>query len=316
MPNAISYATNGRHPLPRIDLQKAVWPIVAILSAVGLWGGSFATMRYALRTLDPWSVMWLRMAIALAALMPFAGRLRRSGYQRGDWRLLVPMVLFQPCLYFWLESRALCLTTSSQAGVIAASVPLMVSVGAYLLLSEPMGVRSILGLTLSMAGVAGLTLMQGGQGQAVNPYLGNMLELGAMVCAAANMLAIKKLCARYSSWTLTALQVAAGTIFFLPGLWFLIESPPAHCTVSLVATLVFLGLFVTLGAFGLYNWGMSRMPAGKASIFINLVPVIAVLVGWLAMDETLTPAQCLAALTVMGGVWMSQKSRNRLTGNG
>ena len=83
-----------------------------------------------------------------------------------------------------------------------------------------------------------------------------------------------------------------------------------------MATLVFLGLFVTLGAFGLYNWGMSRMPAGKASIFINLVPVIAVLVGWLAMDETLTPAQCLAALTVMGGVWMSQKSRNRLTGNG
>ena len=252
--------------------------------------------------------MWLRMAIALVALLPFAGRLQRGGYRRGDWRLLVPMVLFQPCLYFWLESNALCLTTSSQAGVIAASVPLMVSVGAYLLLSEPMGFRSILGLALSMAGVAGLTLMQGGQGQAANPYLGNMLELGAMVCAAANMLAIKKLCSRYSSWTLTAMQVAAGAIFFLPGLWLLIKAPPAHCSAALVAALLFLGVFVTLGAFGLYNWGMSRMPAGKASIFINLVPVIAVLVGWLVMDETLTLSQSLAALTVMGGVWMSQKS--------
>jgi drug/metabolite transporter (DMT)-like permease len=308
MQDSIHCATDGGNPLTRIDLQGPAWPAAAILSAVGLWGGSFAAMRYVLQTLNPWSVMWLRMAIALAALLPLAGRLKRGGYQRGDWRLLVPMVLFQPCLYFWLESKALCLTTSSQAGVISASVPLMVSVGAYLLLSEPMGFRSILGLALSMAGVAGLTLMQGGRGQAVNPYLGNMLELGAMVCAAANMLTIKKLCTRYSSWTLTALQVAAGAIFFLPGLWFLIKAPPVRFTLSLVATVVFLGLFVTLAAFGLYNWGMSRMPAGKASIFINLVPVIAVLVGWLAMDETLTPSQCLAAFTVMGGVWISQKS--------
>jgi len=308
MPNSVSRASNGCGRRPWDYLHWTGWPIAAILCAVGLWGGSFAAMRFVLQTLNPWSVMWLRMAIPVVLLLPLAGRLKHCAYQRGDWKLLIPMVLFQPCLYFLLESNALLLTTSSQAGVIAAFVPLMVAIGAWLLLAEPMRRRSIAGLALSMAGVAGLTLVQSDQGQAANPYVGNLLELCAMACAAANMLAIKKLSSRYNAWFLTALQVAAGSIFFLPGLWFLIGDQSTVFTAGLIPAILFLGIFVTLGAFGLYNWGMSHVPAGKASIFINLVPVIAVFVGWLLMNEVLTVSQWIAAIAVLAGVWMSQKA--------
>ena len=127
-----------------------------------------------------------------------------------------------------------------------------------------------------------------------------------MACAAANMLAIKKLSSRYGAWTLTALQVAAGAVFFLPGLWFLIQDQTIAFTAGMVRAILFLGVFVTLGAFGLYNWGMSRIPAGRASMFINLVPVIAVFLGWLVLGEVLTAVQWMSALAVMAGVWMSQ----------
>ena len=53
---------------------------------------------------------------------------------------------------------------------------------------------------------------------------------------------------------------------------------------------------------------MSRIPAGKASVFINLVPVIALAIGWLVMGEVLTAAQWMAALAVMGGVWVTQSA--------
>ena len=316
MQDKISNPTQSYGGLPWTFAGRSGWPIAAILCAVCLWGGSFAAMRSALQVLDPWSVMWLRMAIALLFLLPLAGRLRRLPYRHGDWKMLTAMVLFQPCLYFLLESHALGLTTSSQAGVISASVPLMVTIGACWLLAEPVGRKSFLGLLLSMAGVAGLTLMQSEHGQAANPYLGNLMELGAMACAAANMLAIKKLSQRYNAWTLTALQVAAGAIFFLPGLWFLARDTGLRVTGDLVRTLIFLGFFVTLGAFGLYNWGMSRIPAGRASIFINLVPVIAVFIGWLALNETLTPGQWIAAATVIIGVWVSQRTDHRSDGSG
>lgn len=280
--------------------------ISAILAAVLFWGCSFAAMRVAVNDISPLSVMWCRMIVALALLLPFYGKLVPKTYQTGDWKLLVPMVFCQPCLYFLLESYALRLTTSSQAGVIAASVPLLVGLGAWLFLSETLSRSTISGLMLSVAGATCLTLMQGAEGFAQNPLLGNAMEVLAMACAAANMLMVKKLSGRYNPWTLTGMQVAAGCIFFIPGLPLLFQVPTAVWRPDLIVALVFLGAFVTLGAFGLYNWGMSRIPASRASIFINLVPVVAVFFGWVLLGEGLTGPQLVAAAGVIAGVTWSQ----------
>ena len=76
--------------------------------------------------------------------------------------------------------------------------------------------------------------------------------------------------------------------------------------------MLFLGSFVTLGAFGLYNWGMSRIPASRAATFINLVPVTAVVLGWVMLNETLTLYQIMASAVVVGGVYLSQKAQSRV----
>ena len=166
---------------------------------------------------------------------------------------------------------------------------------------------TITGLALSIAGVIFLTLSQGGGGEASNPVLGNLMEVGAMVFAAANMLMIKKLSGRYSPWSLTAMQVIAGVIFFLPGLFQILQTDRAIWTPRLVTILVFLGAFVSLGAFGLYNWGISKIKASSASTFINLVPVIAIITGWLFLGEGLTMIQLAAAAGVIIGVILSQR---------
>jgi drug/metabolite transporter (DMT)-like permease len=301
----LARTTPGARPNTKPD--ESILPVVAILLAVMLWGGSFAAMRVTLKALSPWSVMWIRMITSVIILVPFAGKLQLCGYRAGDWRLLIPMALLQPCFYFLLESNALRLTTSSQAGVIAASVPLMVSVGAWLFLNENLVRRTLVGLGLAMVGVVVLTLLNNPDGKAANPILGNLMEMGAMICAAANLIMVKRLSRRYSPWTLTALQVAAGAIFFLPGLWFLLQVPATAWTLPVVLSLLFLGGLVTLGAFGLYNWGMSRIAASRASVFINLVPVFAVAIGWGLLGESLSLAQCIAATVVICGVWFSQR---------
>lgn len=282
-------------------------PVAAILSAVVFWGGSFTATRVAVQVLDPWTVMAVRMSIALGILLPFVRRLKPTCYRAGDWKLLTAMVLFQPCLYFLLEANALRLTTSSQAGVISASVPLLVAVGAWMILSESITVHTILGLILSIGGVGTLTALQQTGGIAADPLLGNSLELAAMACAAANMVVVKRLCRRYDPWSLTALQVAAGALFFLPGLRFLPLQDSGVWTPELVLSLAFLGSFVSVGGFGLYNWGMSRISATRAAAFINLVPVTAVLFGWVLLGEALSTAQCLAGLLVIGGVSLNQR---------
>ncbi len=282
-------------------------PVLAVLGAVFLWGSSFSAMRVVLQDLDPLGVMFCRLLTAFICLIPFIPRLIPKGYQKGDWKILLPMVLFQPCLYFLCESNALTYTTSSQAGIIASTMPLMVAVGAWMFLSEKITLVTVAGLLLTIAGVVALTLFQSDDTVAANPILGNLLELGAMASASANTILVKRLTSRYSPWTLTAMQVVTGILFFSPGLAGILNAPSSVWSLKLIILLVFLGSCVSLGAFALYNWGISRIDASRASIFINLVPVTAIFLGWLVLGEVLNLNQCVAAAVVIFGVLISNR---------
>ncbi|UCG38090.1 MAG: DMT family transporter, partial [bacterium] len=210
-------AHDGRES-PLSDSRPAsAWPTLAILAATIFWGSSFAAMKVTISAFGPWTVMWDRMTVALAVVLPFAGRLRPQSTRPGDWKLLLAFVIFQPCLYFALESNALRFTSSAQAGLISASVPLMVALGARIFLGERVSRATVAGLLLALAGVVWLTLAGEPSLSATNPLLGNALEMGAMVTAVGYVLLVRRLSQRYSPWSLTAMQVVAGSLFFLPG---------------------------------------------------------------------------------------------------
>lgn len=217
------------------------------------------------------------------------------------------MVVFQPCLYFLFESTALTFTTSSQAGIISACLPLLVAVAAWFFLAETINHRTLLGLGVSIFGVVLLTIFQSEQANAPHPVLGNLLEVGAMISACANIILIKKLSARYDTWSLTGMQVIAGTLFFLPGIKYIIIADPSVWTLKLISLLFYLGILVSFVSFGLYNWGISKIEASRASIFINLIPVTAVLLGWLILGETLNGRQMMATMITISGVLISNK---------
>ena len=289
-------------------LAPALWLVPACLAgAVLLWGTSFMATKTALQGFSPMSLVWLRMILASLMVLLMARRIPRPKYRAGDWKVLGFLCLMQPCLYFLLESYALNLTTSSQAGMVSSLVPLLVAFGAWAILREAMTLGAVAGLGVSMAGVAWLSMSGAPDAAAPNPVLGNLLEVGAMVCAAVYMVVMKRLSTRYSTWWLTGLQCVAGAVFFLPG--GLSGAPASLAAVPLAAWLAvaYLGLFVTLGAFGLYNMAMTMMPAGRAALAINMVSPVALVAGWLFMGETLTGAQ-LAACGVVGfGVWLGRR---------
>jgi drug/metabolite transporter (DMT)-like permease len=68
---------------------------------------------------------------------------------------------------------------------------------------------------------------------------------------------------------------------------------------------------VTIGAYGMYNYGMSKIPAGQASSFINLIPVITLVMGLVLLDERLNWMQYAASALVIVGVYVSQDTRAR-----
>lgn len=285
-------------------------PLLCLSGAVLFWGTSFAATKTALASFSPMAVIWLRMMVASLAFAPFWRRIPKPDYRVSDWRLLALTGLLMPCLYYLFEGHAVLYTTSSQAGVISAIVPLLVAVGAWVFLRERLGVRSVVAIALSLGGVTALSLSGSAQATAPNPVLGNVLEFLAMVCAAGSMLAIKHLSTRYGPWLLTGMQAALGTVFFLPGALQLGSVGLSSVPPIAWASVVYLGVAVTLGAFGLYNTALSMMASNRAALAINLVPAVAMGAGWLALGETLTPVQLVACAVTVGAVVFGESGRD------
>ncbi|WP_438943568.1 DMT family transporter [Pseudomonas zhanjiangensis] len=279
--------------------------MLCLVLAMAIWGSSFIALKLAFAELPPLWVIFARMALGSLVLL-LAWRWRgRLQYRAGDWKYLLALSACEPCLYFIFEALALQNTSAAQAGMISALLPLLVAVGAFVFLHERVSRTTVAGFLLAMAGAIWLSLAGSADAHGPNPLLGNFYELLAMLCASAYTLLVKLLSARYSVFLLTALQAFVGTLFFLPMAAFSAPLPESISALGLGAVL-YLGVVVTVGAYGLYNFGISRLPASQASGFINLIPLFTLVFAMLLLGERLNPAQLLAAMLVFGGVALSQ----------
>lgn len=282
-------------------------PIIALLLAMVLWASSFIALKIAFLEYDPMAVIFGRMLVATLCFLVFGRRLYRSlQYRAGDYKLILFMAFCEPCLYFIFEAMAIENTTAAQAGMMTAMLPILVMAAASILLKEEVGWKSWFGGLVAVFGVCWLTFESTPTADAPNPVLGNFYEFMAMVCATGYIIALKNLTSRYSPFFLTAVQAVVGCIFFFPFLFLPGVSIPAHLDVSSALAVVYLGAVVTLGAYGLYNYAIKLIPASQATLYVNLIPVFTAIMSWMILDETFTAAQCMAALVVMTGVYISQ----------
>ncbi|MCD8547809.1 MAG: DMT family transporter [Aeromonadaceae bacterium] len=279
-------------------------PLASLTLAMSLWASAFIALKHILAIWGPGQVIFGRMLVASCCFLLMYKGLGKFRYQAGDWRWLLLMTLAEPCFYFLLEANALRFTTAGQAGMITSTLPLLVGLVAYFMLGERVAARQWLGFLLAMVGVTVLSLSGTQSDNASNPLLGNLLEFGAMLCAAVYSVVLKKMSSRYSPLTLTSLQAFTGTLFFLP--LALSEPWPQQVGAMELGIIFYLGTCITLGAYLLFNWAITKMPVTIANAYINLIPVFTLLFAYLLLGETLNSTQLMASSLVLVGVVLSQ----------
>lgn len=287
-------------------------PFFSLVTAMILWASSFIALKIAFQGYHPMIVIFGRMVVGSICFLVFYRQLRHTVIKREDVKYLLFMAVCEPCIYFIFEAKALELTSASQAGLITAMLPLMVALGATVFLKERISRQTVVGFLIAISGACWLSLAGEKSVSAPNPLLGNFLEFLAMVAATGYTLSLKHLSARYSALFLTAVQTWVGALFFslflihpdisLPRVWY---PTPA-------LAVLYLGSFVTLGAYLFYNYGVSKIPASQASAFVNLIPVFAVILGFIILGERFVPSQYVASLVVLVGVFISQRRVQRL----
>jgi len=286
--------------------RAALMPVLALTAASILWASAFIAFKLAFEAYDPMFVLFGRMFVACVCFLPLLGRFRAVSYRAGDWKPILLMSAFEPCLYFLFETTAIKNTEASQAGMIVAMLPLMVAIGAHFILREKVSRRTMMGFLLAVCGAALLSLLSTATENAPHPALGNFLEFLAMCCATGYTILLKKLSARYSPLFLTATQALIGCVFFLPLMFLPGQKLPTEFVAIPAFSVIYLGAAITLGAYGLYSYGVSKIPASQASAFVNLIPVATVIMARLVLGEVFGLGQYLASGLVLAGVFLSQ----------
>jgi drug/metabolite transporter (DMT)-like permease len=267
-----------------------------------LWGSSFVAMKLAFAHYHPLIVIFGRMTVASFAFLCFLPRFLQIRIRRKDWYLLTIMAVSEPCLYFLFEALALQNTSATQASMITTMLPLLITMASICFLGERSSAQTLVGLFLAMGGAILLSVSSAASEQAPAPLLGNFYEFMAMICATVYTIAIKRLTAIYPPLFLTAVQAWIGALFFAPFLA-LPQVPLPHSFLLVpIAAIFYLGLAVTLVAYGLYNFALAHMEASKSSIFITLIPLFTLLLSRILFQESFTPLQILGACTLFFGV--------------
>ncbi|MDC7224795.1 MAG: DMT family transporter [Spirochaetales bacterium] len=290
---------NQKHHLPAYG---------ALVLSMLLWGGSFIALKIAYRAFHPMFIMFVRLLISSLIFLPFARGLKKS-YRSGDLKWLILMALFEPCLYFSFEAEALRLTTAAQAGMICALLPILVALPSAFYLKEKISPAMIVGFILAIGGSIWLSLMSESSESGPQPLLGNLLEFTAMVCATFYTIAVRKLSARYSALSLTAVQAFVGMPFFLVRTLLSRGAFPQSCPLEPFLAVLFLSLFVSTLAYLCYAYGIQQTSATTSSLFINLIPVITLLASILILKEPVKGSQLAASGLIMGGVFIGQTGR-------
>ena len=72
-----------------------------------------------------------------------------------------------------------------------------------------------------------------------------------------------------------------------------------------MASLIYLTIFATISAYLLYNHALTKIPAAKAAIFINGIPLVTIIGAWLMLGETLTPVQTGGGFLVLAAIFIT-----------
>lgn len=267
-------------------------PLLAAAVTIVVWSSAFPAIAYGLRAFSPAELSLLRFGIASAALaIPVAFSAIRLPPLR-DWPAVVILALIGMTVYQLCLGYALTRIPAGSAAVIVALAPGVTSALAALRLGETLTARMGIGLAVAFAGVVLVTL---GSGRELRFEPMALLVLVSVFATSVYFVWQKPLLARTDALGFTTASIFAATLGLLPFGMHLPEKIALASTGQLVSA-AYLGLGPTVLGYVCWNWALSRAAASTVSSLLYVQPLIAGVLAWLWLGQT------LGALAVAGGV--------------
>ena len=278
--------------------------VLAFALLVLFWGSAFAVVKVGLGYSPPLLFAGLRsltggLAMVLAAVMwggsPRLGR---------DWPVFLLLTLFNVALFIGLQTYAIVYLPSGSAAVLVYLQPILVGLLAWPILGETLTAAKVAGLLLGFSGIVAVSAGSfSGSVGALSP-LGVTLGATSALCWALGTVFFKKYEARVSTlWAVALPFVAGGLMLTVVGL--VVEDwGSITWTGTFVSSMLYSGVIGISLAWVIWFALVRAGEASRVASYIFFVPLTAVLIGVLFLDEPLGYTLLVGAAFVISGIYL------------
>lgn len=292
------------------------WTVYALLVvSMALWGGTWPVGRVVAASVNPWNAAFLRFIMATTALVVICLQAKGRGALRVR-RGLLPQLLMLGATgifgYSFLFFSGLQTTPAGRAGLIVGCIPVSIALFSSLFSRKRLPLLGLAGILLSLVGVS-VVISNG------NPLVllhgkvraGDLMILGCVFCWTAYTLLARPVMKELSPLVALTWSCIMGTLLILPfalagGLW----QDITGARWAEWGGLAYLGVVATSLAYYWYYNAIRHVGPVGAGIFINLVPLFAVLLGCIFLNEPLYISQILGGIMVISGVVITVRASN------
>jgi drug/metabolite transporter (DMT)-like permease len=278
---------------------------LGLLSAI--WGSSFLFIALGLRGLSPMQLVTGRLLVGAATLLIL---LRLRGLQlpkgRQAWTSLAIMALISNIIPFGLISWGQEHITSSLAAILNSTTPLFTGpLAAVLIPGEKMSKARAIGVLTGFVGVAVIVGVE---------TSGSIVAELAVVIAAASygvgfVYARVKLGKHGSPLSLSTGQILAAAAIMIPVAGVDVALQPPSPSLESVLAVAALGVGGTGISYVLFYRLIHDVGATTASFVTYLIPIFAVILGTIFLDDRLGANVLLGAALVIGGIALAERAR-------
>ncbi len=282
--------------------------IIAILIMV-VWGASYLSIKVVVDEVHPVMAAFYRFIIAAVILfIALKVKYPKAKILKEDrWKMALGGFLGVTA-YFFLENYSVLYTSASNVSILIASIPVFTLVAQRMIFKERFTTNKVLGVILSFGGILLIVLSKDDVSLFSKGTMGDMMALGAALCWVMYNVVISKLKGQYNSLIITTYQIMWGTVFFLPAIFFVPITMPST---KAILNILYLAIFCSFIAYIAYIYVLGKLGATVLTTYINLQPIISIVLAFFILKEKITLVQGLGCLIIVGGVFLVNRTTNK-----
>ena len=284
------------------------------LISISLWGFSYIWSNELIAYDIPiYYFIFIRVSMAGIILLILNLVTRKYQHIRREHLLqFILLALCEPFIYFIAETYGIKETESPTiSSMVIATVPIFSMIVGYVVFKEKITKLNVLGLIVTLAGLAFVLFTTLDHGVGENFALGLVLLFVAVIVEVIHASLTKKLSSDYSPQVIVMYQFLIGSVFFLPV--FLTEGlenyEPWFMTWDVIKPILFLAVLCSSLAFTLWAVAIKNLGLAKSSIFLAMISVVTALGAVIMGHERLCLTQWIGIFVASGGIILSQYTK-------